>query len=465
MIYTKSLIPEIFKCALVYAGMTFNYVLPGDRMKSAMPHQRDWWQKPGLGLMYQIEYRPGWEWDRSYTQFNASMRDENNHFNFNGPDCKISQWVDLSKNVAAADYHILEIKWHDGICYFNTAFTDWKTNRDYAGEFAGLSRASKIPFMYYYSSVFDHNPQFDDMQPDRTVTPSFIGTRPEHKYIEYLLKQYREIIDQYAPDGLWLDWYWADRSTKETIAFLKKHYPETVMTFNLASYFSTGFNKLHYTSGESHTLAGPVVKLRTEASGLKVPVFSNVWKWSNFNRALFEHPWELIAPAGKWWQDHSLRDDPLELVRMAAIVMASGGKICPGLTAQMDGTIYPDQIKQIAILGDWYRSRARLFTESAPLRYRFARVPGITVSDTAIKPICALQDRDYIVHLINFTGIKSGVTVTLDKKEWQSIKQIILEPSNKELALTHNANNYIVQIPPEDLDTADTILRITPRSC
>jgi alpha-L-fucosidase len=462
VIFTRSLIPEILKCGLAYIPAALRYVRPGDRMKSAMPRQGGWWQRPGLGLMYQIEYRPGWEWDRDYIEFNASMRDENNGLRFNGPDCRISQWVDISKDVAAADYHILEIKWHDGICYFNTALTDWKTGKDYALEFAELSRLSNIPFMYYYSSVFDHNPQFDDIQPDPTITPSFIGLRPEKEYIDYLLAQYREILEQYAPDGLWLDWYWADRTTRESIDFLKGGYPDTVITFNLSNYFSTAFNKLHYTTGEAHTLSGPFVKLRTEASGVQVPVFSNAWKWSNLNRVLFEHPWELITPAGKWWQDHSLRDDPLDLVRMAAMVMASGGKICPGLTAQMDGTIYPDQVEQLVVLGDWYKPRKQLFTQAAPLRYRSAKVPGIRVSERSIKPVCALQDGDYILHLINTAGMNDAITVVFGRKTWRTIKEIVLEPDGKELAFSQEADSYRLQIRPEQLDAADTILRITP---
>lgn len=461
MMFTASLIPEILKCGLMYTDKAVRYLLPGNRLHRAMPQDRTWWQKPGLGLMYQIEYRPGWEWDRDYTRFNASMRDAHNKFNFNGPYCKIPQWVDFSKRVAGVDYHVLESKWHDGICYFNTQLTDWKTKTDYCKEFADLSRAAGIPFMYYYSSVIDHNPRFDGIQPDRSITPSFIGLRPEPDYIDYLTGHYREIIDQYAPDGLWFDWYWADRSTKATLDFFRKQSPQTVITYNLSNYFSTSYAKVHFTSGEAHTLHGPWVKIRTEPSGVQFPVFSNTWKWANLNRALFDHPWELITPAGKWWQDHSLRDDPLDLVRMAAIVMACGGKLCAGMTAQMDGAIYPDQIKQLAILGDWYKHRKELFTEAAPLRYRHARVPGVTVSDPAVKTVCALKERDYILHLINISGAQKGIRVTLDKKVWPTVKQIMLEPDHKALAVRQDGQAYVLTLVPEDLDAVDTILRIS----
>jgi hypothetical protein len=132
-----------------------------------------WWKKPGLAVMYQIEFRPGWEWQRDWPEFNKSMSDEKGGFKFNGPYPKTDEWVNLSSEIGL-DYHSMEIKWHDGICYFNTQLTAWKTPVDYAGEFATLSRAAGIPFMYYYSTIFDHNPQFDPIQPNRHGTVSFI---------------------------------------------------------------------------------------------------------------------------------------------------------------------------------------------------------------------------------------------------------------------------------------------------
>ena len=58
MIFTRSLLPEILKCGLFYLPGVTGYLLPGDRMKTMRPAGRNWWQKPGLGLMYQVEYRP-----------------------------------------------------------------------------------------------------------------------------------------------------------------------------------------------------------------------------------------------------------------------------------------------------------------------------------------------------------------------------------------------------------------------
>ncbi len=120
--------------------------------------KKEWWQKSGLGIMYQIEARPGWFWNRNYDKFNASMMDENGNLNFNGPFCKMKKWVEFSKKVGV-DYHIFEVKWHDGICYWDTKFTKWKTPEDYVKVFSEESKKAGIPYLYYYSSIFDHNPE------------------------------------------------------------------------------------------------------------------------------------------------------------------------------------------------------------------------------------------------------------------------------------------------------------------
>jgi len=79
------------------------------------------------------------DWERDYRQFNRSMMDDEGNLAFNGPLCQVEDWVELSAR-AGADYHMMEIKWHDGICYFDTELTDWKTPDDYAERFAEASR-------------------------------------------------------------------------------------------------------------------------------------------------------------------------------------------------------------------------------------------------------------------------------------------------------------------------------------
>lgn len=44
-----------------------------------------WWQRPGLGVMYQIECQPGWRWNWDFAEFNRSMMDSEGRLAFDGP--------------------------------------------------------------------------------------------------------------------------------------------------------------------------------------------------------------------------------------------------------------------------------------------------------------------------------------------------------------------------------------------
>jgi hypothetical protein len=89
---------------------------------------------------------------------------------------------------------------------------------------------------------------------------------------------------------------------------------------------------------------------------------------------------------------------------MSAIVMASGLKQSLGVAERMEGGVYPDQLKQLRLLGEWYVPRKRLFTESVPLRYRGREPRSVIVDTPGIRVIACSHEGDYLVHLINMEG-------------------------------------------------------------
>lgn len=413
-----------------------------------------WWACPGIGVMYQIEYRPGMDWDRNYDDFNRSMKDERGNLKFNGPFCRVEEWVALSKRVGV-DYHIFETKWHDGICYFDTALTDWKTEVDYTKIFAQESKREKIPFLYYYSAIFDHNPMFDDIQPHPERTMSFLGNNK--RYMDFAIAQISEIMDKYSPDGMWVDWCWPDLLTVEIVKMFKLRYPGRVLTFNASNYLPWAHRRLTYTSGEAHDLNGPYIRF-FKIDGRTAFAFSSAWKWSNLNRRLFDQPWELVGPAGKWWQDPTLRDDPLDLLRIAAVVLSCGGKFCAGATSKLDGSIYEDQVKQLEMLGKWYVDRKEYYRHASPLRYRTSEPRFITVSGSGFRKIAARMGRDVLIHLINVKGLSMNLKVDVRKIEWNRVKEVFLAPSGNALKLRKTSRGIAVEIPEDMVDPVDTIL-------
>lgn len=451
-------------------------------------NEKEWWKKPGIGIMYQIEARPGWIWNRNYDKFNASMRDEKGNFRFNGPFCKMKKWVEFSKKIGI-DYHIFEAKWHDGICYWDTELTDWKTSEDYCKVFAEESNKQNIPFMLYYSNIFDHNPMFDDIQPLRGVTPSFIAMHHEDKkfiqdysknvadvalhlyseskkrrgnplpedykyyddleyhdfennpakYEEYLKASVKELIDKYDPDGMWMDWFWTPEETSTYIVMdlLENEYPEVVLTYNQS--IDKKLRYAHYLSSEAHD----------------VPI---AWKMANKYRVK-DFFWELCGSAADYWDDPTSRADPHEIFRIAAIVMACGGKYFFGMAAQMDGNLFPEPVANLELFGKWYESRKSLFRDANPLKYRGKKVPGITLNQKDFGTIATQYRQDTLIHLINFTGNLLDVTMTMSLEKWGHIEKIILEPENKVLEFKIE-EELVLFIPEKYLDTTDTILRI-----
>jgi len=175
---------------------------------------------------------------------------------------------------------------------------------------------------------------------------------------------------------------------------------------------------------------------------------------------MLKQPWELITPAGQWWQDPSLRDDPYDLVRMGAIAMASGGKLIKGVTAQMDGSVYPDQVKQLKIFGEWYGPRRRLFSEAVPMRYRHREPRGVRVSPASIKTVACESNGNILLHHVNMDGATRPVKLVLSGKQWSGVKRIILEPSGRNLRCESSSGKVKAMIGSEDVDSVDTILRL-----
>lgn len=437
--------------------------------------ERTWWQKPGLGVMYQIEHRPGWRWNRNFDRFNASMMNEKGEFKFTGPYCKIADWVELSRRTGI-DYHIFEVKWHDGIVWFDTSLTDWKTPTDYAAQFANLSRKAGIPFMFYYSSIIDHNPQFRDVIPLNQITPSFPVMRDNDTYRSYLEGQMKEIVDGYHPDGMWFDWCVKGMHPSESVVidFLQKYSPGTVITFNHTVAFNAGLlhsvttplmipilslaaahrlfferlkhvkkdatERVHYLTYEAHTVRA-------------------AWERANLYRRS-GRPWELVGPAGRAWDKMALRDDIYDLVRMAAMVMANGGRYAIGAAAQMDGSIYPDHVRQLELLGEWYGPRRELFTEAFPMGYKGQRIPGVGGYG---RDMCATGSQighDNLIHLFNLRLDAGSVTLRFDSTHWSKIGKVYLEPEHREPTIGRAGRFMQVTIPAKDVDRVDTILRI-----
>jgi len=437
------------------------FILGSAKAGNEKSSAKKWLDRPGLGIMYMMERREGWNWERDFVKFNKSMTDENGSLKFNGPYCQANDWVELSRKVGV-DYHVMQAKWHDGICFFDTRLTAWNSPVDYIARFSAASKKAGIPYMYYYSTLIDHNPQFDSMQPLKRNTLSQIGLLPGKKYLNYLQGQLGELMDNYHPDGFWLDWYMPlpDRSSQTALKFLRRKYPGVIVTFNNSSGFANLYDQLDYTTGEAHDLRGS--KDRSPGlAGIVTSLNSYCFRSANRNRQNFDHPWELISPCGKDWQVVELREDTDELLRMTASVLASGGRHLIGVAAQPDGSILPEHVRQLEMLAAWYQPRRELFQNAAALKYAGDRAPGVSgVDHSSFGTVAAALGQDRLLHLINFNGSKTELKLRLSGVDWGQFGKAYLEPGHREIALSQSKGGMEITLAPSDIDPVDTIIRM-----
>jgi hypothetical protein len=145
---------------------------------------------------------------------------------------------------------------------------------------------------------------------------------------------------------------------------------------------------------------------------------------------------------------------------MAACIMACGGKLCIGVTSLMDGSVNPEQVKQLKILGDWYKPRRALFAEAVPLKYRRRGPPGVRVSPSSVKAIVCRRGDDLLLHLVNMDGATRPIGLALAGSLWDRVTSAYLEPAGKELEIKKSEDGLMAMIPSEDVDRVDTILRL-----
>ena len=136
------------------------------------------------------------------------------------------KWAKAAK-AAGMKYAVLTTKHHEGICLFDSKYTEYKaTNtqakRDLEKEYVQDFRAEGLKVGFYYSLLDWHHPDYtmDDAHPltQRDTTQANYDKlnkgRDMAKYRLYLKNQVRELLTNYGKiDVLWLDWSW-DKGAK-----------------------------------------------------------------------------------------------------------------------------------------------------------------------------------------------------------------------------------------------------------
>ncbi|MEJ7763014.1 MAG: alpha-L-fucosidase, partial [Thermomicrobiales bacterium] len=137
--------------------------------------------------------------DISYEDFGAA-------FAAATEDWDPTAWADLFR-AAGAGYVVLTTKHHDGYCLWpsrnrNPHRSAWQSGRDLVGELGEAVTAAGMRYGLYYSGGLDWT---FEPRPVRDFD-AIRGTIPQgNDYIEYVDRQWREVIERYRPALLWND--------------------------------------------------------------------------------------------------------------------------------------------------------------------------------------------------------------------------------------------------------------------
>lgn len=166
-----------------------------------------WFDEARFGMFvhfgaYSVAARHEW------VQYNERLSDEEyrpyvEHFH---PDRFDARAIARAAKEAGAGYVVLTTKHHDGFCLFDSALTDFSSQRvagrDLVREFADAVRAEGLRVGFYHSVIDWHHPDFtvdwNHPRRDDADAAALNDGRDMRRYREYLHGQVRELLTGYG---------------------------------------------------------------------------------------------------------------------------------------------------------------------------------------------------------------------------------------------------------------------------
>ena len=180
-------------------------------MEKVYPHgDISWWQHDRFGMfihwgVYSVPARGEWVHTRGNImpeQYRIYVE------NFTPDKFDPASWAEAAKN-AGMKYVVFTAKHHDGFCMWNSAYTDYKADRDYVKEIVEAFRKENIRIGLYYSLIDWHHEDFlvDCYHPLRDLDREELNkNRDQKRYCEYMRNQVRELLTNYGKiDIMWFD--------------------------------------------------------------------------------------------------------------------------------------------------------------------------------------------------------------------------------------------------------------------
>ena len=236
-------------------------------------------------------------------------------------------WAELFRK-AGAGYVVLTTKHHDGLCLYETKYSDYNTTkigprRDILRELTDAVRGENMRMGTYYSGIIDwkHAPI-----PILNNTETLTNVPATYAYADYALNQVTELIDNYQPSILWNDIGWPKLGEAQLPHLLSYYYnnvPDGLINDRWNGLWHD-FTTKEYKHGEA----------------------SSTEKWEmcrgiglSFGYNAFEDPKHLMQSK--------------DLTRLLIHTTATGGNLLINVGPKADGTIPEEQSAPLLDLGRW----------------------------------------------------------------------------------------------------------------
>ncbi|MHB9133752.1 MAG: alpha-L-fucosidase [Armatimonadota bacterium] len=294
------------------------------------------------------------EYDQLYTRFNPV------HFDADA-------WVKTAKE-AGMHYLVITAKHADGFCLWPSKWTDYNISntpfkRDVLKELSAACKRQGVQFCVYYCLTDWYHPDYP------LGSPGGRSKKPEPnvpRYVEYVKKQTRELVENYGPLGL----LWFDTGDAQTWAPENRHFGEELYAFEKQLQPSMLVND-RVNPGVPHS--GDYATLYTEGYV------------GGFNRT---RPWETpMVIGGHWaWDPHgkthylSLRECLHWLLRVAG----NDGNFLLNVGPNADGRIEPEHVARLKEMGAWLAKNGQGVYGTRGGPFKAARWGASTCKDNTI---------------------------------------------------------------------------------
>jgi len=313
-----------------------------------------WWTEARFGMfihwgLYALPARH--EWVKN--QERITDEDYQTYFDHFNPDLfNPREWARAAKQ-AGMRYFVITTKHHEGFCLWDSDYTDYKaTNtpcgRDLIREMVDAFRAEGIRVGFYYSLIDWHHPQYtvDRVHPmrDNKEFREREKNRDMAVYREYLLNQVRELLTEFKPDVLFLDFSFPGEDGKGRSDWNSVELMKMIRTLQPNIIVNDRADLLDIPGGwDFRTPEQFMPRGWVEVNGERVP-------WETCQT--FSGSWGYHRDEATW---KSVR----QLIVMLIETVSKGGNLLLNVGPTARGTFDGRAIARLEGIGDWMKVNSR----------------------------------------------------------------------------------------------------------